>query len=230
MRTAILLSAFALSASAAAQTPASNPNDKLRPPVRLSRAEEIAFARNAAPELVAAKAAVWVLGDKGYEKASEGTNGYGCIVQRGTNGQSLIPRCDDAGGVAALFPVFALLEEMRAQGRTVAEYRAAVAEGYRTGKFKAPPQGGFSYMYSIDAFFVTDSGTKVDFTPHVMVFWPYCDARALGVEKPEQLRETHMSLLDIGSPECHLIVNTPANTARTARLGATRTSSETVRQ
>ena len=48
------------------------------------------------------------------------------IVQRGTNGQSLIPRCDEASGVDALFPLFFLLEELRLQGKSAAEYQSAV--------------------------------------------------------------------------------------------------------
>jgi hypothetical protein len=98
----------------------------------VSRAQEVALARTAAPSVIAERAGIWVLGERGYEKAVESSIGYGCIVQRGTNGQSLIPRCDEASGVDALYPLFFLLEELRAQGKTVAEYSAAVGDGYRT--------------------------------------------------------------------------------------------------
>src|SRR5262245_2140624 len=99
----------------------------LKPAVRVSRAQEIALARTAAPSLIAERAGIWVLGERGYEKAVEGSNGFGCIVQRGTSGQSLIPRCDEASGVSALFPLFFLLEELRLQCKSDNVYRVAVS-------------------------------------------------------------------------------------------------------
>jgi hypothetical protein len=187
---------------------------KLTSATRVSRADEIALARTAAPPVIADRATLWVLGERGYEKAQDGSNGFGCLVQRGTNGQSLIPRCDDASGVETLYPVMFLLEEMRVQGRTVAEYSSAVGDGYRTGRFKAPRHGGLSYMYSVDAYFITDAGQRVAFTPHVMIYWPNCSVRDLGVARSEDVRQTHLSLLGLGTPDCHLIINTPPETAR----------------
>lgn len=176
--------------------------------------QQIALIRTAAPDAIVDHASIWVLGARGYELAREGTNGFSCLSQRGLAGQHRIPRCDDANGVEALYPVFFLLEEMRAQGRNVAEYRKAVAEGYGTGRLRAPRYGGISYMYSTDAVSVTASGTRAQFTPHVMIYWPYCSLKDLGVATTEQLRGTALNMLDVGTPECHLIINTPPNTAR----------------
>jgi hypothetical protein len=183
---------------------------------RLPREREIALALSAAPPAVAESAEVWVLGDKSYEKVRGGTNGYGCIVQRGMNGQSLIPRCDDASGVAALFPIYQLIETMRSERRTYGDFRRALAEGYRVGTLREPKFGGFSYMYSVDAVFTTDDGRKVGFTPHVMVYWPGCTVNLLGMSKTDQMRGTGLSFLDAGTPECVLVVNTPPATARHA--------------
>ncbi|MGH7467277.1 MAG: hypothetical protein ACRENP_04755 [Longimicrobiales bacterium] len=187
---------------------------KLKPATRVARAQEIALARTAAPSAIADHATIWVLGERGYEKAVEGSNGYGCLVQRGTNGQSMIPRCDDASGVDALYPVMFLLEEMRSKSNSVTEYTSAVGDGYRTGRFKAPRQGGLSYMYSVDGFFLTDAGDRIAFTPHVMIYWPNCSVKDLGVSKTEDVPSTHLSLLGLGTPDCHLIINTPPETAR----------------
>ena len=99
------------------------------------------------------------------KRRRRGSNGYGCIVQRGTNGQSLIPRCDEASGVAALFPLFFLLEEMRAQGASVEAYRKAVGEGYRTGRLRRRALAVCPTCDSTDAYFITDSGQRVAFTP-----------------------------------------------------------------
>lgn len=203
--------------AASAQTAPTAPTDTTRLPaaVRIDRAREIALARSAAPVPVADHASVWVLADSGYVQAVQGTNGFGCIVQRGTSGRNLIPRCDDANGVQTIHPVFDLLEQMRAAGATLGEYRRALGDNYRTGKFQAPRWGGISYMYSTDVVFPGPNGQNIQFTPHIMIYWPNCKLEDLGMSEFGHLSGTGISLLDMGSPECHLIVNTPGNTART---------------
>jgi hypothetical protein len=187
---------------------------KLPPVLRIPEDREIALARSAAPPAVADSAEIWVLRNRGYEKVVNGANGYGCIVQRGMGGQSLIPRCDDPSGVDALFPVYQLLETMRNEGRTYGEFKRALAAGYEAGKLHAPKHGGFSYMYSGDAFFTTSSGQKIDFTPHVMVYWPNCSTKLLGMSAAAQMRGTGLGFIDYGTPECTLVINTPPNTVR----------------
>lgn len=190
--------------------------DSVRLPqaVRLTRDREIALARTAAPASVSDSADIWVLGDRGYEKAISGHNGFGCIVQRTLGGQSEIPRCDDASGAAALFPVYQYIEEMRREGRTFGEARRGIADGFKSGRFKEPRFGGFSYMYSVDAVFVTPSGERIAFTPHVMIYWPGCDVKQLGMASRAQTQGTGLGFIDYGTPECTLIVNTPPSTAR----------------
>jgi hypothetical protein len=215
-RSAALPVALALVAALPYAAAAQQPPDSTRlpAPLRLPREREIAIARSAAPPAVADSAEIWVLGDRGYERAREGTNGYGCIVQRAMSGQSQIPRCDDRSGVETLFPVYQLIERMRAEGRTYGDVRRAMAEGYRTGTLRAPRHGGFSYMYSVDAFFATASGERAPFTPHVMVYWPNCTLDLLGMSSRDQMRGTGLSFIDYGTPECTLVINTPPNTAR----------------
>ena len=212
----VLATTLAVVLAAPMVVEAQTPDTTRLPPTKpVDREYEIALAKTAAPQVISDNATIYVLGKRGYEIAVHGTNGYGCINQRGLSGTALIPRCDEASGAEALYPVFSLLEEMRADGKTVGDYRRAVADGYRTGKYRAPRQGGLSYMYSTDAVFLTSTGERVPFTPHVMIYWPYCTLKEIGVNEPAQMRETHLSLLDVGSPECHLIVNTPPSTART---------------
>ena len=47
-----------------------------------STAEEVELARSAAPESVSREAEVLVLGERGYETAAKGTNGFVCLVVR----------------------------------------------------------------------------------------------------------------------------------------------------
>src|SRR5262249_2222113 len=49
---------------------------------RMERNAEIALARTAAPSSVSHDAEVWVLGQKHYETAVKGTNGWICLVAR----------------------------------------------------------------------------------------------------------------------------------------------------
>jgi hypothetical protein len=135
---------LACAAGAAAQAPADT--TRLPAVVRIPRAQDIALAKSAAPASVADSAEIWALGDSGYVRVRAGTNGYGCIVQRALSGQSLIPRCDDPSGVEALFPVYQLIETMRRAGRTYGDAKAAIADGFKTGKLKTPKYGGFAYM------------------------------------------------------------------------------------
>lgn len=208
----VTLACARLAGAATAQQPADS--TRLPPVLRIAREQEIALAKSAAPPAVADAAEIWVLADKGYEKVRTGTNGYGCIVQRAMGGRSLVPRCDDPSGVETLFPIYQLIETMRADGRTYGDVRKTLEESYRTGKLKTPKYGGFSYMYSVDGFFTAGNGERVEFTPHVMVYWPDCDVRLLGMTKREEMRGTGLSFIDYGSPECVLVINTPPNTAR----------------
>src|SRR5262249_19297838 len=57
---------------------------------------QMALALSAGPP-VADKAAVYVLGPKGYSKLKEGTNGFSCIVQR-ERLDEIAPQCFDAEG------------------------------------------------------------------------------------------------------------------------------------
>jgi hypothetical protein len=215
----LLCTTLALLATPAAAQQQPTDTLTLPPGLRLPVDREIALARSAAPPAVADSASIWVLGDRGYERVREGTNGYGCIVQRALSGQSQIPRCDDPSGVAALFPVYQLIEKLRNEGRTFGFARQAIADGFRSGALKEPKFGGFSYMYSVDAFFSASNGQKIPFTPHVMVYWPGCNVQLLGMTAAGQMSGTGLGFIDYGTPECTLVINTPPNTARRAEEG-----------
>jgi hypothetical protein len=171
----------------------------------LTREREIALALASAPAAISDSATVWVTGPKGYEVAQQGSNGWGCLVQRGYAGTVPFPRCDDAERVAAVYPVFHLLEQFRAEGKSARAYEAAVAEGYRRGKYRAPSPGAVSYMYADGAL-----------PPHVMISMPHCTIARLGFATPQQMSDATIgvSLLGLGRPNCDLIIFTPPETRR----------------
>ncbi|HEX9564624.1 MAG TPA: hypothetical protein VF981_11660 [Gemmatimonadaceae bacterium] len=133
-------------ASAASQQPAYDRSKALPARVPITRDAEVKMARAAAPAAVSDRATIYLAGPRGYQVAHLGTNGWGCFVQRGGSGKGFFPRCDDAERVATLYPVYFLLEEYRAAGKSAADYDAAVADGYRSGRYRAPAVGALSYM------------------------------------------------------------------------------------
>ena len=78
-----LLSVAALFSSAAAQDKPQEPTREVHlVTASTPRERQIALALSAAPTEVSSKAAVYVLGPKGYEKVREGTNGFSCLIER----------------------------------------------------------------------------------------------------------------------------------------------------
>src|ERR1700679_2947792 len=105
----------------------------------MPRDQQVALAESAAPAEVSSKAAVYVLGPKGYEKAREGTNGFSCFVGRHfvkpaetnqpetTRAETTIePQCFDAEGSAPLLLVSLHGEERRINGKPEAKTKANI--------------------------------------------------------------------------------------------------------
>jgi len=90
-----LLSIAVLSSSAAPQDKPKDPSIQLVT-ASTPRERQIELALSAAPTEVSSKAAVYILGPKGYEKVREGTNGFSCLMMRsfmGTTQTSSAPAC-----------------------------------------------------------------------------------------------------------------------------------------
>ena len=111
----------------------------------MPREQQITLAESAAPAEVSSKATVYVLGPKGYEKAREGTNGFSCFVGRHfvkPTETTIAPQCFDAEGSRTLLPVYLHGEELRTSGKSEADIKADVANGYREGRYQIPQQAG----------------------------------------------------------------------------------------
>lgn len=190
---------------AGAQTPGYDRSTPLPPRAPIARADEIRMARAAAPVAVSDHATIWVAGARGYEIAVQGTNGWGCFVQRNSAGTGTFPRCDDAERVAALYPVYHLLEAYRAQRRSANDYDRDVAAGYASGKYRAPATGAMSYMLAEGVI-----------PPHFMVSVPHCTVEKLGLATPEQMADTTLKVVFRGldTPDCDLVVFTPPESRR----------------
>ena len=72
--------------------------------MRLSRADEIRYAKSAAPANVSKNAKVWVLENGHYVVAEQGTSGVACMVGRST-ATSFEPQCGDAEADATVLSI-----------------------------------------------------------------------------------------------------------------------------
>ena len=142
-------------------------------------AVQIALAESAGPP-VAAEAAVYVLGPKGYAKVRDGKNGFTCLVSR-ERPETLEPECFDAVGTASVVPVRLFIEERRAAGIPEDRIRRSVDEGYRTGRFKAPARPGLVYMLSPHNYvFDPERKAVIHFPGHLMFYAPYATQKDVG--------------------------------------------------
>jgi len=153
-----------------------------------SRAEEISFAKSAAPASVADHAEVLVLTAHGYETAVKGTNGFVCLVGRSWdlsfanpefwNPKIRTPQCDNTVAARSVRPRYLRRTERVLAGVSKAEMQKREAAEWVTGKLKAPEPGAMCYMMSTGGYISDAAGGP--WHPHVMFFAPRTDDAAWG--------------------------------------------------
>ena len=169
----------------------------------LPREERIKLAESAAPAEVSSKATVYLLEKTGYVKVREGTNGFSCFVDR-QSPLNLEPTCFDAEGSATTLLTRLFVEEQRGQGKSEEEITAAVADGYKTGKFQAPRKPGIAYMMSDGGFLYIPSANKIVHLPqHLMFYAPYVTDKDIG-SPPPAANMPH--LIRPGQPDAYIVV------------------------
>jgi hypothetical protein len=146
---------------------------------------EVALARSAAPDNVSSHATVKVLTESGYKVASQGDNGFVCIVMRGWGGPLFTPvqlraMVYDAKIRAPICfnPVASRtmlqLEETRArlamEGKNPDQIADAVQAAYTRGELPKMETVAFAYMFSADQYLGPGAGA---WHPHMMVYAPY---------------------------------------------------------
>jgi hypothetical protein len=167
---------------------------------------QISIALSAGPEEIRDKATVYVLGSKGFEIAREGTNGVSCLVSRhfATPTETTIePMCYDAEGSRTLLLADLYSEELRSKGISDAEIKTEVADGYKSGRFKAPSKPGIRYMLSSDnRLGPTPDHKTVRVPPHLMFYAPYMTGKDLGFDS----NSAAAFLVQPGMPSTTIIV------------------------
>src|SRR6202451_783301 len=174
----------------------------------MPRDQQITLAESAAPAEVSSKATVYVLGSKGYEKAREGTNGFSCFVGRHfvkPTETTVEPTCFDAEGSRTLLLVYLHGEELRSGGKSEADIKADVANGYKEGRFKYPSKPGFLYMMSSENRLgpTSDSGTG-SFPPHLMFYAPNMTTKDIGFDSQPKL--SYLGMTNPGAGDNLIVV------------------------
>lgn len=141
--------------------------------------EEIALARSAAPASISGAAQIMVLGQRGYETAVSGNNGFVCLVERSWtasfndpefwNPKIRGPNCYNPPAVRSVLPQTLRRTEWALAGvakdQMIEKTRAALA----AHQFTDPEPGSLSFMLSKQGN-LGDQAAAGPWLPHVMFF------------------------------------------------------------
>lgn len=175
MRAWILASLFVPAALAAQQ------DAPLTVPTNLSRADEVRYAKSAAPSDVSKDAKVWVLENGHYVVAEQGTSGMACAVMR-ERARSFVPICGDAEADATVLAISRFETEQRLAGKSPDQVKAAVDRALASGKLTLPKRPVLTYMTSSAQVLTDPNGEHPSrFMPHLMVFYPNMQSKAMGI-------------------------------------------------
>lgn len=169
-------------------------------PVESAKAQEASLAASAAPASLRDGVGLYLLGPEGYEEQRPSRNGLTCLVERGPEG-TVEPICWDAEGTESILPVVREKAALRAKGLSEGDIDSAIADGFRTGRFRAPRRGGVAYMLSTENV-VWNGERLVKYHPHVMVYAPYVTNADIGADGTDPWMPW---VLNEGTPQAYII-------------------------
>jgi hypothetical protein len=153
----------------------------------MNPADEIALARSAAPASISADAEVLVLGNRGYEPAVQGKNGFVCFVERSWanhfdseefwNPRMRAPNCFNPPAVRTVLPPYLKRTEWVLAGVSKQELISRTKAALLSKEFADPEPGSLSYMMSVQGHLNEADG---HWHPHVMFFVPRATAANWG--------------------------------------------------
>ena len=157
-----------------------------------SAADEIALARSAAPGSVSDGAEILVLGERGYEVAVKGTNGFVCLVARAWdnnfdnsefwNPKTRGPECLSPAAVRSVLPRHLMRTQWVLAGVSKTEMQHRESAERSAGTLKLPEPGALSYMMSKEGYLGDAAGGP--WHPHVMFYVPLTEASQWGANLP----------------------------------------------
>ena len=150
-----------------------------------SRSDEIALARSAAPAPISSEAEILVLGDRGYESAVKGKNGFVCLVERSWfasfddaefwNAKNRAPICLNAAAANSVLPTDLQKTQWVLAGVSKAEMIARTKSSANVNQVPAP--GSMGYMMSKQGHLNDAVG---HWHSHLMLFQPHTALSAWG--------------------------------------------------
>lgn len=175
-------------------------------PTNLSRADEIRYARSAAPAEISKDAKVWVLENGHYVVAEQGTSGMACMIGRDSP-TSFEPQCGDAEADATILGIYRFRSEERIAGKTRDQIKADVDNGVASGRLRTPQRPALVYMQSSSQVLTDYSGEKRShFMPHLMVYYPGMKNSDMGIVASKSMDIP--GIVQEGTPMSALIVVT----------------------
>jgi hypothetical protein len=135
---------------------------------RMDRDAEIALARTAAAASISRDADIMVLGEKNFELAVRGKNGFLCAVGRAFAGplsnpefwnpKNRSPICFNPAAARSLWPYAMKQTGMALAGASKAQIIDAIRTAVANNELGVPEAGSMAYMMSKDAY-LTDQGS-----------------------------------------------------------------------
>jgi hypothetical protein len=154
-----------------------------------SLAEEIAMSRSAAPAAISDNASIQILGDRGYETAVTGSNGFVCMVQRAWasafddagfwNPKLRGPICFNAAAARTVLPAYLERTAWVIGGVSKAEMTKRTSAELAANRIATPDPGAMSYMMSKQGYLGDSVG---HWHPHLMFFFGRADRADWGAD------------------------------------------------
>jgi hypothetical protein len=181
---AVLCAAWRIQAQDAKQ-----PYPKMAPieQYRMDRDAEVALARTAAPASISKDAEVMVLGQKNYETAVAGKNGFVCLVGRAWlaplgsaefwNPKNRSPECFNPPAALSVLPYAEKTTGMVLAGFNQTQIFDGIKAAVGKKELGAPASGSLIYMMSKEAYLTDRTPHNLD---HLMFDLPHMDGAAWG--------------------------------------------------
>ena len=180
----------------------------------MEKAEELRLAATAGPVGVTAAASYYVLTANGFERETEGSNGWHCFVERaffvpsssgsGYDTSIRAPHCINAEGAATRMQEVFMRARLALEGLDQEAVNAAVNAAFQSGDLRPPAGFAMTYMMSPEQWLGDDAG---HWHPHLMLWVPYLDNEDVGGNPPMGVLPFIGS--DSGSRSAVLIVAVP---------------------
>jgi hypothetical protein len=181
-----------VSDAAGAQDAKENPFPNMAPVQQYriaNKLQEIALARSAAPASISGDAQILVLGERGYEVAVAGKNGFVCLVERSWlasfddpvfwNPKIRGPDCLNPAAVRTVLPIYKERTQWALSGATKSEMMAKTNASHAAHQTPAP--GAMGYMMSKQGHLSDVDG---HWHPHLMFFQSHSALSEWGANLP----------------------------------------------